>query len=194
MRVDRLLILLLLIACAGACPRDRGELGSLIEDADEREVAVTRVQPSNNVGLAGENPSRRVYTKRAGLHIDLPYLVGKELARLDPEVVQDQLGVEISRADQGEGQAHVVMEKAEVWLLDGVMYRVRQQLAHPMDIPTALGVSGFPLDLGPPIEGAKEVRWNREWNMRRLRLERSEDQPRLYTHIDAWRFLPREAR
>jgi hypothetical protein len=190
MRVDRLFLLFLTIACLGGCPRDRSELGSLIEDADEREVAIQTTRPE--LGGIIKTHTRYVYSKRDGLHIDLPFLAGKELARLDPAVVQDQLGVEISRTDLGEGQEHVIMEKAEVWLLDGEMYRVRQELAHPMDIPTALGVSGFPLDLGMPIDGANEVRWNRTWNMRRLRLERSKAQPRLYTHIDVWRFLPRE--
>ncbi len=193
MHVDRLPLLFLTLWCVAGCPRDRGELGSLIEDADERQVAIETAGPAVSGDLIGKTPKRYVYTKRPGLHIDLPFLAGKELARLDPEIVQDQLGVEISRTELGEGQEHVIMEKAEVWLLDGEMYRLRQQLAHPMDIPTALGVSGFPLDLGPPIEGANEVRWNRAWNMRRMRLERSKEEPRLYTHIDVWRFLPREA-
>ncbi len=192
MRVDRLCLLFLVIACAIGCHRDRGEIGSLIQDADEREVAILNTKPE--LGGIIKTHKRFVYSKREGLHIDLPFLGGKELARLDPAIVQDQLGVEISRSDLAEGQEHVIMEKAEVWLLDGEMYRIRQEFAHPMDIPTALGVSGFPLDLGPPIDGANEVRWNRTWNMRRLRLERSKAQPRLYTHIDAWRFLPREAR
>lgn len=188
MHVDRSLLLLSCLLLV-ACPRDRGELGSLIEDADERAEAV-KASPSTD----GADRRVRSYSKPEGLHIHLPYLAGKELARLDPEVVQDQLGVEISREDLGSGQTKIVMEKAEVWLLDGQMYRIRQALAHPMDIPTALGVSGFPLDLGPPIDGAREVRWNRAWNMRRIRLERSTEDKRLYTHIDVWYLLPREAR
>lgn len=191
MRVDRLSLLFFLATLTVGCPGDRGEIGSLIEDADERDAAMAEARAK---APEGKGPKTFVYAKPDGLHIDAPFLAGKELVRLDPEIVQDQLGVEISREEIGGGQVKVTMEKAEVWLLDGTMFRVRQELAHPMDIPTALGVSGFPLDLGPPIEGANEVRWNRTWNMRRIRLERSKDQPRLYTHIDVWRFLPREAR
>ena len=104
------------------------------------------------------------------------------------------MGVELSREEIGEAESHVVFDKVEIWTLDGTIYRARAPLAHPMDIPTALGVSGFPLSLGTPIDGASVVRWNRKWGTRRIELTRMEEDRRLFTHIDVWKFLPRERR
>jgi hypothetical protein len=194
MHVDRLpLRLSLLLLCApllAGCPGDRDELGSLIEEADTRSVTVAGSRDEGQVSSGRVNR----YVKREGLHIDMPYLGGRELTQIDPDDVAEQLGVEISREEVGEGEVHVVFDKAEVWLLDGIVYRVHSALAHPMDIPTALGVSGFPLSLGTPIDGARNVRWNRQWGTRRIELTRSEEDRRLFTHIDVWEFLPRERR
>lgn len=173
------------------CPRDKGELGSLIEDADKRSV---QVQGSRDVARAPNNARVNRYVKREGLHIDMPYLAGRELDLIEPDDVAEQMGVEVSREEIGEAESHVVFDKVEIWTLDGTIYRVRAPLAHPMDIPTALGVSGFPLSLGTPIDGASVVRWNRKWGTRRIELTRMEEDRRLFTHIDVWKFLPRERR
>ena len=198
MHVDRSLfhrwcppLTLALSLCVGTgCPADRDELGSLIEDADKRSVTVAG---SRDVATVSNARSTR-YTKRTGLHIDMPYLGGRDLAQIEPDDVAEQLGVEISREELADGQVHIVFDKAEVWLLDGQIYRVRAELAHTMDIPTALGVSGFPLSLGTPIDGARNVRWNRAWGTRRIELIRSAEDRRLFTHIDVWEFLPQERR
>ncbi len=190
MNVDRLLLCLLALALAG-CPARDAELGSLIEEADQRSVATTgsrdTARPASNVRV---NP----YQKREGLHIDMPYLAGREFDAIDPEDVAEQLGVEVSREELAPQHAHVVYDKAEIWMLDGVIYRVRSPLAHPMDIPTALGVSGFPLSLGTPIDATNVVRWNRKWGTRRIELVRTEEDRRLFGFIDVWDFLPREKR
>ncbi|MCO4773585.1 MAG: hypothetical protein KDA24_26365 [Deltaproteobacteria bacterium] len=172
------------------CPRDKGELGSLIEDADARAV----VGPGSRDLAAPVAGKANRYVKREGLHIDMVYLAGRALDEVEPEDVADQLGVEISREELRDTEVHIVFDKAEIWVQDGTIYRVRSQLAHLMDIPTALGVSGFPLSLGTPIDGARVLRWNRAWGTRRIELTRSEEDRRLYSHIDVWDFLPRERR
>ncbi len=191
-RLSKGLIALGLIATSlVGCPREKGELGSLIEDADTRSV---QVQGSRDVARAPSNVLVNRYVKREGLHIDMPYLAGRELDLIEPDDVAEQMGVEVSREELGEAESHVVFEKAEIWMLDGTIYRVQAQLAHPMDIPTALGVSGFPLSLGTPIDGASVVRWNRKWGTRRIELTRMEEDRRLFIRIDVWKFLPRERR
>lgn len=173
-----LLLLLGLRACGG----EGTEAPSLIRQAEQRaEFRVT------------EGPTRRTgYVKREGLHIDIPYLGGRRLEELAPGVIEDQLGEQLSRTEMLEAEEHVVFSKAEVWTHDGRIYRVRKQLAHPMDIPTALGTCGFPLDLGMPIDATTEIRWNQAWNQRRIRLVRNSSDHRLYDVIDVWRFLPKE--
>ncbi len=167
---------------ARACGGDGTEVPSLIRQAEERVD-----------GRAEQASARRSgYTKREGLHIDIPYLGGRRLAELRPDVVEDQLGERVSREELPEAEEHLVYGKAEVWTHDGRIYRIRKQLAHPMDIPTALGTSGFPLDLGMPIDATTEVRWNQAWNQRRIRLVRNPSDHRLYDVIDVWRFLPKE--
>lgn len=185
-----LILLLLVVSLGGGCGDDPGELGSLIEEADDRS---TRGAGSRDVATMQNRKVSR-YVKREGLHIDMPYLAGREIVQIEPDDVAEQLGVEISRETLAEGELHIVFDKAEVWTLDGTVYRVRGELAHTMDIPTALGVSGFPLSLSNPIDGARNVRWNRQWGTRRIELVRSEQDRRLFTHIDVWDFLPRERR
>jgi len=194
MHVDRrscppFLLVAAVLGLAG-CPADNGELGSLIQEADERAAVVQGVRDEGSLAPAKRNR----YVKRQGLHLDAPYFAGRELASIEDSDVADQLGVEISREAVSEGETHIVFDKAEIWVLDGTIYRIRSQLAHTMDIPTALGVSGFPLSLGTPIDGARNVRWNRAWSTRRIELIRSEEDRRLFTHIDVYKFLPRENR
>jgi len=158
---------------------------SLIEQAERRASA----------GPAGTAERRRAtagYTKREGLHIDIPYLSGRRLSEIPPDVTEDQLGAEISREELPEAEEHIVFARAELWTYDGRIYRIRKGLAHPMDIPTALGTSGFPLDLGTPVVATNEVRWNRTWNQRKISLQRTLSDGRLYDQIDVWRLAPKE--
>jgi hypothetical protein len=173
---------LILLVGLRACGGSGTETPSLIQQADDRVAQ-----------RAADRPQRRTgYVKREGLHIDIPYLGGRRLAELGPDVVDDQLGERLSATELPEAEEHMVFAQAEVWTHDGRIYRVRKQLAHPMDIPTALGTSGFPLDLGSPIDATNEVRWNSAWNQRRIRLLRNPSDHRLYDVIDVWRFLPKE--
>ena len=173
---------LVLLVGLRACGGGGDQAPSLIQQAEERAA-----------GRTGERPDRRAgYVKREGLHIDIPYIGGRRLAELGATVLEDQLGERISATELPEAEEHIVFAQAEVWTHDGRIYRIRKQLAHPMDIPTALGTSGFPLDLGQPIDATNEVRWNSVWNQRRVRLIRNPADHRLYDVIDVWRFLPKE--
>ena len=191
------LFLLLLLAPIGllvACSGSGTGTPSLIEQAEVQEQAAAKA-PASLVPTASSGPEDvpvSGYVKRAGLHIDIPFLSDKRLDSLSPAQRLDQLGVLISRKELPENEEEVLFDKAQVWLYDGRIYRVRKKLAHPMDVPTALGTSGFPLDLGPPIEASSELRWNFSWSMRRIRLERTRDDERLYRAIDAYAFLPKE--
>ena len=186
MRMLLLSSILLLSACGGGGAQEH----SLIEQADQRRAH--NAERAADRQTARQAESRRGYIKREGLHIDMPYLGGRRLDELTPDTIADQLGVEISRERLPESEEHIVFDKAEVWTYDGRIYRTRKDLAHPMDVPTALGTSGFPLDLGPPTESANELRWNGIWRQRRIRLFKNPADGRLYDTIEVWRFLPKE--
>ncbi len=173
-----LLSLLLLAACGG--------------EVEPSRIAAARRQAE--VEAKDGQPARAAqrYTKRDGLHIDLPYLLGRRLGEIEPAAIADQLGEELGRQELPESEAFVQFSKADAWLYDGRLYRIRKRLAHTMDVPTALGTSGFPLRIGNPIESTNELRWNNVWNMRRIRLMKSEEDDRLYVQIDVAKFLPKE--
>lgn len=178
--------LLLLTATLLGCPADSAPEVSLIEQAELQKAARKAAAPT------ATKASRSAYVKREGLHIDLPYLGGRRLAEVPPDAIDDQLGGLLQSEELPENEEHLVFEKAEVWTYDGRIYRVRKQLGHAMDIPTALGTSGFPLDLGRPVESRGEVRWNHVWNQRRLKLIKNPQDERLYDVIDVWRFIPKD--
>ena len=159
---------------------------SLIEQARER-------QEPPKVRRTGPRPRPvAAYTKREGLHVDIPYLSGRRVREVPPAVFDDQFGAELSREELPEDEEYIVYEKLEVWTHAGRIFRIRKKLAHPMDIPTALGTSGFPLDLGMPVDATTEARWNHVWNQRRLRLLKSEGDPRLYVTIESLKYFPKE--
>jgi len=180
------LLLVLVALSRGGNPTDLGEVPSLIEQARERETAPPERGPRKS------QRSVATYTKREGLHIDIPYLSGRQLSEVPRLAAKDQLGELVSSEELPEDEEHLVYEKAEVWTYEGRIYRLRKPLAHPMDMPTALGTSGFPLDLGRPIDATVEVRWNHVWNQRRLRLLKNQGDPRVYDVIDSVKFLPKE--
>jgi hypothetical protein len=180
-------LLLVLVALAGGDdPSDRAEPPSLIEQAREAQTSPASATASSR------NRPVATYIKREGLHIDIPYLSGRRLAEVPPPAAADQLGALVSREELPEDEEHLVYEKAEIWTYDGRIYRIRKILAHSMDIATALGTSGFPLDLGRPIDATVEVRWNHVWNQRRLRLLKNPGDGRTYDVIDSVKFLPKE--
>jgi hypothetical protein len=169
--------------------RDRGTVAdspSLIAQAEQREAQrLAR-------GAAPLVRAARGYVKPEGLHIDVPYLSGRRIAEIPPDVIEDQLGALLLRTELPEGEEHLQFEKVDLWTYDGRIYRIRKNLTHPLDIPTALGTSGFPLDIGRPIDATMEVRWNRSWNQRRISLIRTAEDHRLYGQIEVWRFMPKE--
>lgn len=171
------------------CPRAEEAAPSLIAAAERTAAADQR--PTR---VRGGVLSPQRYAKREGLHIDVPYLAGRSWDQVDADAIADQLGVELSRESLGPGEEHVVYDKAEIWLYRDRIYRVYKPLVHPMDIPTALGTSGFPLSLGAPIDATREVRWNRAWGLRRLRLLKDSDGGRDFIALDAVKFLPSELR
>ncbi|GEM_PF-1627302 len=177
------------MATISGCPGSDAEQPSLIEAAREREEA------RKEGGSETLREARaRGYQKREGLHIDLPYLAGRYFADIPTSVVEDQLGEVMIREELPGDEDHLVCARAELWLHEGRIYRIHKRLAHPMDLPTALGTSGFPLDIGRPIEATKELRWNRAFSMRRIQLFKSEEDPRLLDAIEVHRFIPRELR
>lgn len=205
MRLLPLLSLLLLAACS----RSADPSPSLIEQADRRlgtPTPAVEVQQDDDlvppITRSDRERARRElqhrqryrYTKREGLLIDLPYLGGRKLAELDGTVVADQLGTLRAREELPRDEERLEFDKATVWLYEGRIYRIRRSLPHPMDKSTALGVSGYPLDIGVGIDATAELRWNNAFGARRLRLLRNSGQRDLFDTIEQWKFLPSEER
>ncbi len=193
-----LVVLALSGTLLGACGRSTDLPPSLIAQADQQAKS-TEAKASPELGKPGSavdagalGDARTGYIKREGLHIDLPYLAGRNYAELSESVVQDQLGALVERSELPENEDRIVHRKAEIWLYDGRIYRIRKQLEHSMDLPTALGTSGFPLSLGAPIEASNELRWNNTWTMKRIRLMKAPNDERYYTTIEVYRFMPKE--
>ncbi len=180
------LLVVVLALGRGDCSDPGTAPPSLIKQARDRQVL------ESTSTKAGRSRAPARYRKREGLHIDIPYLSGRRVAEISAPDLDEQLGVELSRKDLPQDETHIVFDQAEVWTFNGRIYRIRKELAHPMDIPTALGTSGFPLDLGTPIDATTEVRWNHEWNQRRIRLLKNAADGRLYDVIDVVKFLPKE--
>ena len=184
-------LLVFFLAVMTGCADSGQSVPSMIQQENERALQV--VSGTTKAKDAGEPIRRPVgYQKRKGLHIDMPFLAGRRLSELTEEVIADQLGVAIEVQELPENESHAVYDKVDLWLHDGRIYRIRKELSHPMDVPTALGTSGFPLDLGTPIESSNELRWNHTWNMRRIRLVKSKQDSRLYVQIEVYGFLPKE--
>ncbi len=120
----------------------------------------------------------------------MPHLAGADWASLAEDFIAAQLGEIQSREVLAGEQEHIIGQKAEVWLHRGRVYRVRKPLEHVMDIPTALGTSGFPLSLGTPQDGNGEIRWNRAWNMRWIKLKKTAEDPRRFDVIEVEAFSP----
>jgi len=131
------------------------------------------------------------YERKEGLHVDVPYLVGREYASLAPDVVEDQLGKLTRRAAEPDGQVVMEFEKAELRLWRGRIFYLRYPFPAPMDRRTAYGVCGFPLEMGPTIEATLEVRVNNFWGMRRISLRRVAADAPQFKQIEVWKSFPK---
>jgi hypothetical protein len=183
-------LLLLIAAPSAGCPGSDEATPSLIQQAQSRKAN----QAAGGAKGSLKEARARGYVKREGLHIDLPYFGGRYFADIPASVVEDQLGEVMIREELPGDEDHIVCARAEVWLHEGRIYRLRKRLAHPMDLPTALGTSGFPLNIGRPIDATRELRWNRVFGMRRVQVFKNEEDPRLLDAIEVHRFIPRELR
>jgi hypothetical protein len=166
---------LLAVALAG-CGSD--ERPSLIQEAEEQREAETRDDG---------------YVKREGLHIDMPYLSGKRYDILPAELVADQLGEEVERRTLGHWEAtEIDFGDKQVRLIDGEIYYLSYSFDAPMDLTTALGVSGFPLRVPAALEATLECRLIHHWGLRQISLMRTGADADTFQEIRVWKYRPQE--
>jgi len=171
------LIPLLLLAALVGCGGDKGR-PSLIEEARERHEQG-----------ADEPP----YTKREGLHIDIPYLMGRRYDSLDAELVTDQLGTEVGRETlEHWGVVEIEFADRTIQLYRDEIFYISYELPHPMDMTTALGVCGFSLRQAPSLSATFEERIVNYWTMRQISLMRIEAGSELFNEIRVWKLRPQE--
>ncbi len=132
------------------------------------------------------------YQRKEGLHIDMPYLLGREYAVLEPEIIAEQLGALKSREVLADEQVILSFDKTTVSLWKGRIASIQYPFPDPLDRKTAYGVCGFPLDMGPPLEATLETRVNHYWGMRRISLMRTAPQSQKYKEIKVWKLFPME--
>jgi hypothetical protein len=168
-----LLWTLTIIGCGGGDARP-----SLIEEAQQDDR------------LDVKNPE---YTKTEGLHLDVPYLMGKRYDDLDPAVIADQLGAEISRQELPNwGEVEIEYGDRTVRLYRDEINYISYRLGHPMDMTTAMGVCGFPLRPPPSLPATVEERIVNYWNMRQISLMRTEPNSDVFDEIRVWKVRPQE--
>jgi len=171
------LIPALLIALVSGCGQDRGR-PSLIEEAQERDTDSIK------------NPR---YEKREGLHVDVPYLMGKRYDSLDPELVADQLGAEVDRSNlEYWGVVEIEFPDRTVQLYRDEIFYISYRLPHAMDMTTAMGVCGFSLRQAPSLSATLEERIVNYWNMRQISLMRVEANSETFNEIRVWKLRPQE--
>ncbi len=166
----------LLALAATGCGGD--ERPSLIQEAEE-----AREQEVEDDG----------YVKRDGLHIDIPYLAGKRYDTLPAELVADQLGEEVERRTlEHFGATEIDFGGKQVRLIDGEIYYLSYTFEAPMDLTTALGVSGFPLRVPAALEATLECRLIHHWGLRQISLIRTGANEDTFQEIRAWKYRPQE--
>lgn len=167
---------LLALAALAGCGGD--ERPSLIQEAEEQ-----REQEVRDDG----------YVKRDGLHIDMPYLSGKRYDTLPAELVADQLGEELERRTLDHWEAtEIDFGNKQLRLIDGDIYYLSYSFEAPMDLTTALGVSGFPLRVPAALEATLECRLIHHWGLRQISLMRTAADADTFQEIRVWKYRPQE--
>ena len=166
----------LVMAVAG-CDSDKGR-PSLIEEAQDRHA---------------EQLAESAYEKRDGLHIDIPYLMGRRYDSLDVELVSDQLGAEIGRTNlEHWGVVEIEFPDRTIQLYGDEIFYIAYRLPHPMDMTTAMGVCGFSLRQAPSLSATLEERIVNYWKMRQISLMRTEPNSEFFDEIRVWKLRPQE--
>ena len=142
----------------------------------------------------GDDPAAavRAYVKRDGLFVDVPFLAGRRLSVVPEAVLADQAGAFIEELSLGEGRVERRHERLVLRVWNDRIYEVVVTLPHPMDRSTALGVSGFPLDLGAGIDATNEWRVDNYWNLRRISLTRLADGSEQFVELRAHKWMANE--
>ncbi len=80
----------------------------------------------------------------------------------------------------------------KIRMIDGEIYYVSYTFDYPMDLTTAIGVSGFPLRIPEALEATLECRLVHHWGLRQISLIRSSADADTFTEIQAWKYRPQE--
>ena len=119
--------------------------------------------------------------------------MGKRYDDLDPAVIADQLGAEISRQELPNwGEVEIEYGDRTVRLYRDEINYISYRLGHPMDMTTAMGVCGFPLRPPPSLPATVEERIVNYWNMRQISLMRTEPNSDVFDEIRVWKVRPQE--
>lgn len=155
---------------------------------DERPSLIAEAQAERADKVADDG-----YVKREGLHVDIPYLAGKRYELLPAELVAEQLGEELGRQTlEPFDTVEIDFGDKKIRMIDGEIYYVSYTFDYPMDLTTAIGVSGFPLRIPDALEATLECRLVHHWGLRQISLMRSSADADTFTEIRAWKYRPQE--
>ncbi len=132
------------------------------------------------------------YRRAANVYVDIAYLGGKELDEVR-DALADQLGTMGHSAELPEGGGReLIYSRGTIRVADGRIYMLRVPLPSPTQRAEALGMMGFPTQVGRALTLHREYRLNHEWDFRRIRMKRLDRESELVTEIEAWRWVPGE--
>jgi hypothetical protein len=178
------LFLLLLFQCRTSEP----VLTGIPKDALLQESLV----PIGGVSNANKEEAEIFYKPKENVEVDIAFLCGKPLSNVQSEL-EEQLGGFNGEYDLPTRDGHIrKYDRGEVRLVEGNIYMIRYALSTPMRRSDALIVSGFPEFVEGYLSTHREFILNNQWEFRRFRMLKSDENPEFVTHFEAWKWLPAE--
>lgn len=178
------LFLLLLFQCRTSEP----VLTGIPKDALLQESLL----PGDEEKQSDAKDAENFYKPKENVEVDIAFLCGKALSNVQSEL-EVQLGGFNGEYDLPTRDGHIRMyDRGEVRHVEGNIYMIRYTLSTPMRRSNALIVSGFPEFVEGYLSTHREYILNNQWEFRRFRMLKSEENPEYVTHFEAWKWLPAE--
>jgi hypothetical protein len=132
------------------------------------------------------------YIKAADVYVDIRHIGGQQFDQIR-DIIDDQMGPLQNRRVVSEIDGEELQFiRGTIRVVNGRVYMVRIPLTQPLRRTEALQSAGFPPFTKSVIRSHREFRLNHEWGFRRLRLRRVGADDERVTHVEAWKWLPRE--
>lgn len=135
-----------------------------------------------------------VYKARDGVILDIPKILGRELATLDNTALGEQLGLlEEETQLPGVRGLERIYEMAVLRITKGRIYYISHTFDVPVDRTQALQTMGLPGSMSALMPRSLQFRVDRpSTGIRRIALQRAEMRSEMITRVEVWSLLPTE--